>query len=429
MPENNIFEKALEKNPGAKQKELTKIFDLDQVTNSMAFKTGEFILKMSVMLVLAFAGGFLVPGVSDNFTFWKDWSFWMKSGITFMEQTYAFSAALDWFTELLMRTDARIVGKVYEKNDPTPPQERDIGLAAEFDQLAKEVSKDPEALERGRKAWNRVAKIECYQRTVEKWLNKLQSKLRKLQNHEIRFIPWLFRKRRMKARDAKIASMKARIQTTFELITDKQTLDNIDYLTIKGYTPFRTKDLENNEETLSTSETQNSLVNLDAIKAKRLLKRMGTMVITSLFMGLVVWQTVTKGGFGTITYTLFLILMQSGMGLREAYKDVSRGVIPNYKVKIRAQRFILDYTKKEKAEAELLKARILKDEIDAWAENARRDQESYNRAWDAAILDNKLFDEERKNLAIIAKAKAEAEAMMIREEAKAKSVALSPASI
>jgi hypothetical protein len=233
----------------------------------------------------------------------------------------------------------------------------------------------------------------------------------------------------MKARDAKIASMKARIQTTFELITDKQTLDNIDYLTIKGYTPFRTKDLENNEETLSTSESQNSLVNLDAIKAKRLLKRMGTMVITSLFMGLVVWQTVTKGGFGTIAYTLFLILMQAGMGLREAYKDVSRGVIPNYKVKIRALRYIIQFSKKEKADAEALRIRIQKDEIDAWNENARRDQESYNRAWDAAILDNKLFDEERKNLAIIAKAKAEAEAMMIREEAKAKSVALSHASI
>jgi len=428
MPDN-IFEKELGKGSGPKERELSRIFDLDKVTNSMAFKTGEFILKMSLMLVLAFAGGFLAPGVSDNFTFWKDWSFWMKSGITFMEQTYAFSAALDWFTELLMRTDAKIVGKVYEKNDPTPPQERDIGLAAEFDQLSKEASKDPEALERGRKAWNRVAKIECYQRTVEKWLKKLQSKLRKLQNHEIRFIPWLFRKRRMKARDAKIASMKARIQTTFELITDKQTLDNIDYLTIKGYTPFRTKDLENNEETLSTSESQNSLVNLDAIKAKRLLKRMGTMVITSLFMGLVVWQTVTKGGFGTIAYTLFLILMQAGMGLREAYKDVSRGVIPNYKVKIRALRYIIQFSKKEKADAEALRIRIQKDEIDAWNENARRDQESYNRAWDAAIVYNRQFDEEKKAAAVRNAAKAQADAMMSAEEKKARAVVLTPAQI
>jgi hypothetical protein len=98
-------------------------------------------------------------------------------------------------------------------------------------------------------------------------------------------------------------------------------------------------------------------------------------------------------------------------------------------VKIRALRYIIQFSKKEKADAEALRIRIQKDEIDAWNENARRDQESYNRAWDAAILDNKLFDEERKNLAIIAKAKAEAEAMMIREEAKAKSVALSHASI
>lgn len=425
----NIFEKELGKSSEPKQRELSRIFDLDKVTNSMAFKTGEFILKMSVMLVLAFAGGFLAPGVSDNFTFWKDWSFWMKSGITFMEQTYAFTAALDWFTELLMRTDARIVGKVYEKNDTTPPQDRDIGLAAEFDQLAKETGKDPEALERGRKAWNRFAKIECYQKTVEKWLKKLQIKLRRLQNHEIRFLPWFFRKKRIISRDAKIASLKSRIQTTFDLINDKQTIDNIDYLSIKGFVPIQTKDIENSEETLSISETQNSLVNIEANKAKRLMKRLGIMVITSLFAGLVIWQTVTKGGFGTIMYTLFLIIMQAGMGLREAYKDVSRGVIPNYKVKIRAQRFILEHAKKEKAAAELLKARILKDEIDAWTENARRDAEAFNRAWDAAIIFNKIFDEERKNLAIIAKAKAEAEAMMIREEAKAKAVVLNPASI
>jgi hypothetical protein len=98
-------------------------------------------------------------------------------------------------------------------------------------------------------------------------------------------------------------------------------------------------------------------------------------------------------------------------------------------VKIRALRFILDYTKKEKAEAELLKARILKDEIDAWAENARRDQESYNRAWDAAIVYNRQFDEEKKAAAVRNAAKAQADAMMSAEEKKARAVVLTPAQI
>ena len=254
MPDDNVFNQ----DPGkAKQKELGLIFDVSGITDSMGFKTGMFVLKMGVMIVLAVVGGFIAPGLSENFSFMgtiRNGSAWMKTAITFLEQTWACSAACEWFTAVLMRSDSRLVGKKYKEDDKTPMEDRDIGLTAEFDNLSKEAGKDPDALERGRKVWNHFAKVELYQKMVQKWLTKLQIKLRKARSRELWFIPWFFRKPRtrnlIRKRDEKTKVLEDRIKTTISLLDDNDTIRNIDYLTIKGFSPMLTKDLENARKVL-----------------------------------------------------------------------------------------------------------------------------------------------------------------------------------
>ncbi|NCU31573.1 MAG: hypothetical protein EOM23_01250 [Candidatus Moranbacteria bacterium] len=319
--------------------ELGQIFDAAKIVNSMAFKTGTAIAQLFVIFIFSIVFAQFSVGLGD-WTAITESAFWGQSIILFGEQYYAYFVMYDWIYTAFLRGDTHLVGNG-SKESP--------GLISEYEDTLKIFETNLEKIEIGLTEWNRIDKIEVYRNSIKDHITKLQDQIRKQR----------FAK---KKDEVKITELKERVETAIQLLNDKETIDNIEFLNIKGFRPVYYKDLVNGEKVASDSKTRNSLVDINKLRRGRFKKKLIVSLFTAAFGGLLIWDAIAGGsGFwGRFLYMIFVIMIQVAWAIKDAYTDVYRGVIPNYKLKKRILLFCSEFTPKPKPVE--VKAEVKEDE-------------------------------------------------------------------
>jgi len=303
--------------------EFSQIINAKKIADSMAFKTGVSLVQLSIVLFISVMFAQVSVGF-DNLSAILTGAYWANALILFGEQYYIYYIFYDWIFTALSKSDERLVGN---------EQEDKLGLIKECETYLNAFEANDNKLEQGLDQWNTNQKIKTWQDNVKEHITKLTNKREKAM---------------LKNKSTKAEILKERIEEAKKLYNDKDTLDNIKFVNVKNYKPLNYKDLVGDGMYSNTEKGHNSLIDIKSVRKKRFFGKGAFRLISSLMLGLLVFNAIIGGsGFWQrIAVMLFAMGVQIIMAIRDAYIDNNLNII-NHSLRKRALIFCANYKVKE----------------------------------------------------------------------------------
>ena len=288
-------------------KELNRIFNPKSIVESIGFQTVSAAVRLSILIILAIFGAFVSYGMKDLSAF-ATGDFWMHTIILLAEQTYAFSIAQEYTMALLFRYNQEYIT---EKK--------------KFDTSIDLLGTDPEKLNSAIDAWNEYDKTDCYKAMIEDDLAAIESKVR-------------IYKSRKNPPEKKIARLETRRTTVKTLVDPKYIQENIRTIQVPDWRPMDYREFINGAQAADKHRSKNTLLSIKAYKRKKLIKKFGVGIISSVAMGLVAFDATigAANGIGKGLTTFALIIMQLFWGFMDAQNAMATIILPNTKNKNQA---------------------------------------------------------------------------------------------
>jgi len=399
------------KNPGESNAFMDFLNDPSQVVRSTGFTVGTASLKFVAMMVFAVIGT-TVGGVRfDNIRDVILLSFWIPVAVLMAEQFYAQSIGYDLGKSLMSSAnkplrDANTMSETLILGE----YETESGK-----EIIRPLNKDSQYVNIAIDRINKEDKVLLVRKRMEELIGIFDTKLAVFES--LKKKRYLF-PRRMKIAKKKnklfwkkasaVAFCQAQITYGTTMLKDDKAILAVPDDNVKGYTVLSWEDLTSNQDEFkSGNESRHNMRSEKDARVKGATKKAITKLVSSMIGPTILWGALADVDFGYIAFTIFMMIIQVGMGFKEAHTNVQQIVVINASRRLQALKAIkatIPEIKKEEEDKRLESERKVKAFREELAKEyakvlmiTTKDQ-SKNDTYTTDILPNNLLPKFKKVL-------------------------------